>query len=81
MYLPTNAIALLGNEYARKCCRRGMSGVLRQRTWGILLPKRTLDRLSGRPVQKSYQPSTAKVKAVKLEGLSYTNVLSSRPYL
>lgn len=49
MNLPTNAIALLGNEYARKCCRRGMSGVLRQRTWGILLPKRTLDRLSGRP--------------------------------
>ena len=26
-----------------------LSGVLRQRTWGILLPKRTLDRLSGRP--------------------------------
>ena len=26
-----------------------MSGVLRQRTWGILLPKRTLDRLSGLP--------------------------------
>lgn len=49
MNLPTNAIALLGNEYARKCCRRGISGVLRQRTWGILLPKRTLDRLSGRP--------------------------------
>lgn len=49
MNFPTNAIALLGNEYARKCCRRGMSGVLRQRTWGILLPKRTLDRLSGRP--------------------------------
>ena len=27
MNLPTNAIALLGNEYARKCCRRGMSNL------------------------------------------------------